>query len=83
MAFTRSLSREVASREITVNCVSPGFIETDFIADLSEEQRKGYIGMIPLKRFGTAEEVARSVLFLASRESSYITGSVNEVTGGL
>jgi len=83
VAFTRSLSREVASREITVNCVSPGFIETDFIADLSEEQRKGYIGMIPLKRFGTAEEVARSVLFLASRESSYITGSVNEVTGGL
>ena len=83
VAFTRSLSKEVASRKITINCVSPGFIETDFIADLSEEQRKGYIGLIPLKRFGTAEEVAHSVLFLASKESSYITGTVNEVTGGL
>jgi len=83
VAFTRSLSKEVASRKITVNCVSPGFIETDFIADLSEAQQKGYIGMVPLKRFGTALEVAHSVLFLASRESSYITGTVNEVTGGL
>ena len=83
VAFTRSLSKEVASRKITVNCVSPGFIETDFIADLSDEQRKGYVGMVPLKRFGTAEEVAHSVLFLALRESSYITGTVNEVTGGL
>jgi len=83
VAFTRSLSREVASRKITVNCVSPGFIETDFIADLSEEQREQYIGLIPLKRFGSTQEVAHSVLFLASRESSYITGTVNEVTGGL
>ena len=83
VAFTRSLSKEVASRKITVNCVSPGFIDTDFIADLSEEQQKGYVGMIPLKRFGTALEVAHSVLFLASKESSYITGTVNEVTGGL
>lgn len=83
VAFTRSLSKEVASRKITVNCVSPGFIETDFIADLSEEQRKGYIDLIPLKRFGAAKEVASSVLFLASKESSYITGTVNEVTGGL
>lgn len=83
VAFTRSLSKEVASRKITVNCVSPGFIETDFIADLSEEQRKGYVGLIPLKRFGTTEEVAHSVLFLASKEASYITGTVNEVTGGL
>lgn len=83
VAFTRSLSKEVASRKITVNCVSPGFIETDFIADLSEEQRKGYVGLIPMKRFGSAGEVAHSVLFLASKESSYITGTVNEVTGGL
>jgi 3-oxoacyl-[acyl-carrier protein] reductase len=83
VAFTRSLSKEVASRKITVNCVSPGFIETDFIADLSEEQRKAYVSQVPLKRFGSAEEVAHSVLFLAARESSYITGTVNEVTGGL
>jgi 3-oxoacyl-[acyl-carrier protein] reductase len=83
VAFTRSLSKEVASRKITVNCVSPGFIETDFIADLSDEQRKAYVSQVPLKRFGSAEEVAHSVLFLAARESSYITGTVNEVTGGL
>lgn len=83
VAFTRSLSKEVASRKITVNCVSPGFIETDFIADLSEEQRKAYISQVPMKRFGTALDVAHSVLFLAAKESSYITGTVNEVTGGL
>lgn len=83
VAFTRSLSKEVASRKITVNCVSPGFIDTDFISDLSEEQRKAYVSQVPLKRFGSAEEVAHSVLFLAARESSYITGAVNEVTGGL
>jgi len=83
VAFTRSLSKEVASRKITVNCVSPGFIDTDFIGDLSEEQRKAYVSQVPLKRFGSAEEVAHSVLFLAARESSYITGAVNEVTGGL
>jgi len=83
VAFTKSLSKEVASRKITVNCVSPGFIETDFIADLSQEQRKAYISQVPMKRFGSAEEVAHSVLFLAAKESAYITGAVNEVTGGL
>jgi 3-oxoacyl-[acyl-carrier protein] reductase len=74
---------EVAKRKITVNCVSPGFIDTDFISDLPDEQRQAYLDMIPLKRFGTAEEVAHSVLFLASREAGYITGSVQEITGGL
>lgn len=83
VAFTKSLSKEVASRKITVNCVSPGFIDTDFIGDLPEEQRKAYLKMIPMKRFGEAAEVARSVLYLASRESSYITGAVLEITGGL
>ncbi len=83
VAFTRSLSKEVASRKITVNCVSPGFIDTDFIGDLSEDQRKSYKDQIPLKRFGTPEDVTYPVLFLASKESSYITGSVLEVTGGL
>ncbi len=83
VAFTRSLSKEVASRKITVNCVSPGFIDTDFIGDLAEEQRKAYVQQVPMKRFGSADEVAHSVLFLAAKESSYITGAVNEVTGGL
>ena len=83
VALTLSLAKEVASRGITVNCVSPGFIETDFIADLPEEQKKLYLSQIPLKRFGAAAEVAHCVLFLASRQSSYITGAVLEVTGGL
>jgi len=83
VAFTRSLSKEVASRKITVNCVSPGFIDTDFIGDLPEEQKKSYKDQIPLKRFGTPEDVTYPVLFLAAKESSYITGSVLEVTGGL
>ena len=82
-AFTRSLSKEVASRKITVNCVSPGFIDTDFIADIPEEQKKHYLSQVPVKRFGTVEEVARAVLFLADRDSSYINGSVLEITGGL
>ena len=83
VAFTRSLSKEVASRKITVNCVSPGFIDTDFIGDLPEEQRKAYKDQVPLKRFGTPEDVTYPVLFLASRETDYITGSVLDVTGGL
>jgi len=83
VAFMRSLSKEVASRKITVNCVSPGFIETDFIGDLSEEQKKAYLDIVPLRRFGLPEDVTHPVLFLASVESAYITGAVLEVTGGL
>ena len=83
VAFTRSLSKEVASRKITVNCVSPGFIDTDFIGDLPEEQRKAYKDQVPLKRFGSPEDVTYPVLFLASKETGYITGSVLDVTGGL
>ncbi len=83
VALVKSLSKEVASRKITVNCVSPGFIDTEFISDLPDEQRDAYKKQIPLKRFGVAQDVATPVLFLASKESSYITGSVLEVTGGL
>nr|MBC8284858.1 SDR family oxidoreductase [Nitrospinota bacterium] len=83
VALVKSLSKEVASRKITVNCVSPGFIDTDFISDLPDEQKDAYKKQIPLKRFGSAQDVATPVLFLASKESSYITGSVLEVTGGL
>ncbi len=83
IAMTRSLSKEVASRGITVNCVSPGFIDTEFVADLPEKLRKDYLASIPLKRFGTPDDVAYCVLFLASREAGYITGSVLSVEGGL
>jgi len=82
-ALTKSLSKEVATRGITVNCVSPGFIATEFIEDLPDKLREAYLAMIPLKRFGSTEEVAACVLFLASKEASYVTGSTLEVSGGL
>ncbi|MBM3156178.1 MAG: SDR family oxidoreductase [Chloroflexi bacterium] len=83
VALTKSLSKEVARRGITVNCVSPGFIETELIQDLPKELRDSYIAQVPLKRFGKPEEVAACVTFLASKEASYVNGSILEVTGGL
>ena len=83
VALTKSLSKEVATRGITVNCVSPGFIVTELIQDLPDKLRETYLTRIPLKRFGEAEEVATCILFLASREASYVTGSILEVSGGL
>ncbi|UCF85823.1 MAG: 3-oxoacyl-ACP reductase FabG [Desulfobacteraceae bacterium] len=82
-ALTKSLSKEVATRGITVNCVSPGFIATELIQDLPDKLREDYLASIPLKRFGGTEEVAACVLFLASKEASYVTGSNLEVSGGL
>ena len=83
IAMTRSLAREVARRKITVNCVSPGFVETELLADLSEEQKAAYRASVPLRRFAEPAEVAYAVRVLAAREASYITGSVLEVAGGL
>lgn len=83
IAFTKSLAKETAKKKITVNCVSPGFIATDFIDDLPAEQLQAYKKMVPMRRFGTVEEVADSVLFLASPRAAYITGSVLDVNGGL
>jgi 3-oxoacyl-[acyl-carrier protein] reductase len=83
LALTKSLSKEVAKKGITVNCVSPGFIDTELISDLPEEQRKEYLKMIPQKRFGKVEEVAYAVMFLATREASYINGTSITVAGGL
>jgi 3-oxoacyl-[acyl-carrier protein] reductase len=83
VGLMRTLAKEVATRGITVNCVSPGFITTEFIDDLPEKLRDSYLSQIPMKRFGNAEEVAACVLFLASREASYVNGAVLEVTGGL
>jgi len=83
VALIRCLSKETGKRKITANCVSPGFIDTELIADLPEELRKEYLKDIPLKRFGTPEDVSAAVLFLASHEAAYITGATLEVTGGL
>jgi 3-oxoacyl-[acyl-carrier protein] reductase len=79
----RSLAREVARRKITVNCVSPGFIATDLIADLAEDVRQEHLRMVPMNRFGTVEEVSWAVLALCSPAASYIHGTTLEVHGGI
>ncbi|SEM87181.1 3-oxoacyl-ACP reductase FabG [Nitrosomonas marina] len=81
--FSKSLAREVGSRNITVNCVAPGFIETDMTRALSEEQQQSLIQHVPLGRLGGTEEVASAVAFLASSEAGYITGSTLHVNGGM
>jgi len=83
IGMMRSLSKETAKRKITVNCVSPGFIDTELLDDLTENQLSQYKKMVPMKRFGKTEEVAAAVLFLAGEQASYISGAVLEVTGGL
>ncbi len=83
IGLTKSLSKETAKKKITVNCVSPGFIGTDLIDDLSAEQLAAYKKLIPMKRFGTPQDVANAVMFLAGDQASYITGAVLEITGGL
>jgi 3-oxoacyl-[acyl-carrier protein] reductase len=83
IGFTKALAREVGSRNITVNAVAPGFIETDMTQSLSAEQRAAYEAQIALGRFGTVQDVAHAVLFLASSQASYITGHTLHVNGGM
>jgi 3-oxoacyl-[acyl-carrier protein] reductase len=83
LGLTRSLAREYASRGITVNAISPGFIETDMTADLPDSAKQGIVDQTPLGRIGRPEEVAAAVVFLASEEASYITGQVVRVNGGM
>ena len=83
IGFSKSLAREIGSRNITVNCVAPGFIDTDMTRALTEDQRRGLIGQIPLGRLGEAADVAAAVLFLASPGASYITGATLHVNGGM
>ncbi|HEY5791769.1 MAG TPA: 3-oxoacyl-[acyl-carrier-protein] reductase, partial [Chthoniobacterales bacterium] len=83
IGMTKSLARELASRNITVNVVAPGFIETDMTAVLNEEIRKGAQAQIPLNRFGATGDIAAAVAFFASAEAAYITGQVLAVDGGM
>jgi 3-oxoacyl-[acyl-carrier protein] reductase len=83
VGFTKALAREVGSRNITVNCVAPGFIETDMTRALSEDQVTRLVGNVPLGRLGQAQDVAAAVLYLAGAGASYVTGSTIHVNGGL
>ncbi|MDX2644177.1 3-oxoacyl-[acyl-carrier-protein] reductase [Streptomyces sp. NBC_00510] len=83
VGFARSLARELGSRNITVNVVAPGFVDTDMTRVLTDEQRKNIVSQVPLARYAQPEEIASSVRFLASDEAAYITGAVIPVDGGL
>ncbi len=81
--LSRALAQEIASRNITVNCVAPGFIDTDMTRALSDAQRAAILSRIPLARLGSAEDVAAAVTFLASPQAGYITGTTVHVNGGM
>jgi len=83
IGFSKSLAREVGSRNITVNVVAPGFIDTDMTRVLADEQRKAMLGQVPLGRLGEARDIANSVAFLASDAAAYITGETLHVNGGM
>lgn len=83
IGFTKSVSRELASRNITVNSITPGFIDTDITSGLSDKIKEHYLGQIPLGRFGSPEDIAGVVSFLLSDAASYITGEVIRVNGGM
>ncbi len=83
IGLTKSLAREAAGREVTVNCVAPGYIATAMTDGLPEAVKKAFLDMIPMKRMGTPEEIAQAVRFLLSDQASYITGQVIHVNGGM
>jgi 3-oxoacyl-[acyl-carrier protein] reductase len=83
IGMTKSLAQEIASRNVTVNCVAPGFIESAMTGKLNDKQKEAIMGAIPMKRMGTGDEVASAVLYLASSEASYVTGQTIHVNGGM
>ena len=83
IGLTKTLAQEMASRNITVNSVAPGFVETDMTAVLSDEQKSKMLSQIPMKRFGKPQDIAAAVRFLASHDAAYITGQVLNVNGGM
>ncbi|MCF7986495.1 MAG: 3-oxoacyl-ACP reductase FabG [Methylovulum sp.] len=83
IGFSKSMAKEVGSRNITINTVAPGFIETDMTRELSDNIKNGLLAAIPLARLGTAQEVAHAVAFLASEQAAYITGETLHVNGGM
>ena len=83
IAFTKSVAKEVASRNVTANAIAPGRVSTEMTADLTEEQQQAVLSFVPLGRAATPEEIAPAVVYLASEEAAYVTGSVITLDGGL
>ncbi len=83
IGFSKSMAREYANRGITVNCIAPGFIESDMTAKLSEEYRQQIVNEIPMQRMGQPKEIAAAVVYLASHEAAYITGTTLNISGGI
>ncbi len=83
IGFTKSLAQEIASRNITVNCVAPGFIESAMTEKLNEKQKEAILGSVPMKRMGVGADIAAAVLYLASSEAAYVTGQTLHVNGGM
>jgi 3-oxoacyl-[acyl-carrier protein] reductase len=83
MGFTKSVAREVASRNVTVNAVAPGFVETEMTAQLSDKVKEAFLAQIPLGRAGQPEDVAQLVKFLVSDDAAYITGQIIHLNGGM
>lgn len=83
IGMSKSLAAEVASRNITVNCIAPGFIETSMTAELNDKQKEGILGSVPMGRLGSAGEIAATAVFLASSEAGYVTGQTLHVNGGM
>ena len=83
IGLTKSLSQEVATRNITVNCIAPGFIETPMTEQLDDKRKDEILNSIPMNRIGTPEDLSSAIIFLASQESSYITGQTIHINGGL
>jgi len=83
IGLTKSLSQEVATRNITVNCIAPGFIETPMTEKLDDKRKDAILNSIPMNRIGTPEDLSSAIIFLASQESSYITGQTIHINGGL
>jgi 3-oxoacyl-[acyl-carrier protein] reductase len=83
IGFSKSLAQEIASRNVTVNCVAPGFIESDMTGKLNDKQKEAILGQVPMRRMGTGAEIATTVAWLASDEAAYVTGQTIHVNGGM
>lgn len=83
IGFSKSLAQEIATRNVTVNCVAPGFIESAMTEKLNEKQKDAIMGAIPMRKMGTGDDIATSVLYLASNEAGYVTGQTLHVNGGM